>query len=153
MREHKLTTINDRIFLYPVPVIKEKKYLIEIENEMHAVVFNALIQSQVIRDPLEQEVNYQKIEQHSDGKTWIYKLNNETLHLLANREVNSQRAETVEKVLTKKIWSILEANSESSRIEACDNLLKVYKAQLNCSECQKMGITEIPIKKFINLLN
>lgn len=148
----KKTKTEDVFFIYPTPVIKDKKYLIQTNSEIEARVKLALLNSGVLKTPLKDENIYEKVKLHKDGTTWIYQLNeNSEWLILKNRKLNLDKAKKVEDVLKNKIISVfkIETNFDQHIIK----ILKIYKAQTNCSECQKLGIKELPIPLFIDLLS
>lgn len=66
-------------------------------------------------------------------------------------KIGIEKAKKVEDVLKNKIISLFEKNSNLD--EQIKKVFKVYQAQINCSECQKLGIKELPIHLFLDLLN
>ncbi len=152
MTVFKKTNIGDTILLYPTPVIKDKKYLIQTNSEIEARVKLALLNGGILKTPLEDETIYEKVKLHKDGKTQIYQLheNSEWL-ILKDRKLNIDKAKKVEEILKNKITSLFE--SDTNFDEQIKKVLKIYKAQANCSECQKLGIKELAIPKFIDLLS
>ncbi|MAE59559.1 MAG: hypothetical protein CME69_11800 [Halobacteriovorax sp.] len=148
----KKTKTEEIILLYPTPVIKDKKYLIQTGSEVEARVKLALLNSGILKTPLEDKTIYEKVRVHKDGKTKVYQLNEVSEWLtLENRKLNIEKAKKVEDVLKNKIISLFEKDSNID--EQIKKVLKVYQAQINCSECQKLGIKELLIPKFIQLLN
>jgi len=69
-RQFKLVENSDGIFLYPIPVIKEKKYLIQCSSHDAAQEFIKSIQNGEIFHPDQETIIAQKF--HSDGQTPIF---------------------------------------------------------------------------------
>lgn len=152
MTVFKKTKTEEIILLYPTPVIKNKKYLIQTGSEIEARVKLALLNSGILKTPLEDRTIYEKVRVHKDGKTKVYQLDKNSEWLtLENRKLNIEKAKKVEDVLKNKIISLFEKNSNLD--EQIKKVFKVYQAQINCSECQKLGIKELPIHLFLDLLN
>ena len=147
----KKTKIEGDILLYPTPIIKDKKYLIQTKSEVEATVKLALLNSGLLKTPLEDELVYEKVRIHKDGKTQIYKLDENTKWLtLINRTLNIEKAKKVETVLKNKITLLF--NSEINFDDQVNRISKIYQAQTNCSECQKLGIKELDIPRFVEML-
>jgi hypothetical protein len=72
MRELKITTIQGIIFLYPVPVIKEKKYLIRCESLEKANELIQEISNQKIQHPDNGSPDFQFVSLHTDQQTKIF---------------------------------------------------------------------------------
>lgn len=71
IREFKITTINGCIYLYPVPVMKEKKYLIRCESVEQAHVLMQEMANQKIPHPDKQNDKFKVIGLHTDQQTQI----------------------------------------------------------------------------------
>jgi hypothetical protein len=75
LRELRQTKINDKIYLFPVPVIKERKYLILCESLDEAQeIINGVAQKKIQHPDLVSE-DFIQITYHSDGLTRIMALN------------------------------------------------------------------------------
>ena len=72
MRELKITMIQGIIYLYPVPVIKEKKYLIRCASLEIATVLIQEISNQKISHPDHSGPEFQFVSLHADQKTKIF---------------------------------------------------------------------------------
>jgi hypothetical protein len=69
-----MVSIKDQIYIYPFPVIKDKKYLIHMESKEIAELFTVQVSSGEIDSPDGKIDSLPEIGIHSDGKTKIYKL-------------------------------------------------------------------------------
>jgi hypothetical protein len=75
LRELRQTKINGKTYLFPVPVIKERKYLILCDDEAEALeIINAVAQKRYQHPDLVTE-DFIKLTFHSDGLTKIMALN------------------------------------------------------------------------------
>jgi hypothetical protein len=72
MRELKITNINGTIYLYPVPVIKEKKYLIRCASMETAKEIIHEILENILSHPDDSEENFQFVSIHTDQRTKIF---------------------------------------------------------------------------------
>lgn len=77
MRELRATSINGKMYLFPVPVIKERKYLIYCshENEANMIINDIKNKKLVHPDLLSKDFLY--LCQHTDHQTKIFVLNPE----------------------------------------------------------------------------
>lgn len=143
--QFKAVQIKERCFLYPQPVVKENKYLLEIPTQF-SEVFILLFQARFLENPEGDWKGWEKTEVHSDGKTPIYKLEveNLSLSLLSNPEEDPQKAKTINALLEKKIKAIL-----SGEVDSKESLKKVFENQKNCSTCQKLGINSFELEEVI----
>ncbi|MCR9204363.1 MAG: hypothetical protein NXH75_07295 [Halobacteriovoraceae bacterium] len=142
----KAVKIKERCFLYPLPVIKANKYLLEVPSEF-SEVFILLFQANFLENPETNWKGWNKTEVHSDGKTPIYKLDAEnlSLSLLTTPEEDPQKAKTINSLLEKKIKAIL-----NGEVGAKESLKKVFENQKNCSTCQMLGITSSELEEVID---
>lgn len=72
-REFKKVEIDGSIHLYPIPVIREKKYLIECGSDEEAGNLMTLIDQNLIPHPDTDLSEFQLKGHHTDGKTPIYR--------------------------------------------------------------------------------
>ncbi len=145
MRNHfKSVLIKGRCFLYPLPVIKENKYLLEVPKDF-SDIFILLFQNHFLKNPEGNWKGWQKSEVHSDGKTPIYQLDIENLSLafLPSQE-DPQKAATINELLEKKIKAVLQGTQGAK-----ESLKKTYENQKNCSTCQRLGIASAELEKVI----
>ncbi len=71
LRELRQTKINEKIYLFPVPVIKERKYLILCEDEAEAMeIINGVAHKRYQHPDLVSE-DFIQITLHTDGSTRI----------------------------------------------------------------------------------
>lgn len=143
--QFKSVLIKGRCFLYPLPVIKENKYLLEVPQDF-SDIFILLFQNHFLKNPEGDWKGWQKSEVHSDGKTPIYRLDIENLSLtiLSSPEEAPQKAATINELLEKKIKAVFQG------IEgAKESLKKTYENQISCSTCQRLGIASAEREKVI----
>ena len=74
-RELRATKINQKIYLFPYPVIKERKYLILCENEQQAQEIIQGVKDKKFQHPDLISDDFIFLTLHSDGVTKIYTLN------------------------------------------------------------------------------
>ena len=75
LRELRQTKINEKIYLFPVPVIKERKYLILCEDEAEALEIMDGVARKRYQHPDLVSEDFIQITFHSDGLTKIMALN------------------------------------------------------------------------------
>ena len=71
MRELKITTIKDVVYLYPVPVLKENKYLVRCESIEKAHELINDISNNNISHPDNYHEHFQVVSLHTDQQTKI----------------------------------------------------------------------------------
>jgi len=144
----KEVKVLNKSFLYPLPVIKEKKYLIEL-GEVPADFMIYALEKSFVESPDSSLTFYMKNGIHTDGKTPYYLLDLDKVkfNLLKNKNLEPKRSETIETLLNKKILSVLK-NEEESKPE----LIKCFRKQLKCSTCQRLGFQSEELKKLLGLL-
>lgn len=71
MRELKITNIQGIVFLYPVPVLKDNKYLIRCESIEKANELVASITKKTMAHPDQTSGDYKVIGIHTDQQTKI----------------------------------------------------------------------------------
>ncbi len=143
---YKHTKVDGVTYLYPVPVIKENKYLVEVRAE-HADFFIFVFKLKFLKS-LDQSPDFiYKLRVHSDGNTEIFKIDYDGLHfnLLENSSEDSQKALIIEKLLSSKIISCLKGEEG-----AVQNFIKSLKKQMNCKTCQRLGILKPELKKIVD---
>lgn len=75
MREMRVTTIQGKVYLFPVPVIKERKYLILCSTENEAYLISKAIQEGLLVHPDLISSDFVYFTHHTDNQTKIYYLN------------------------------------------------------------------------------
>lgn len=75
MRELRATKIEGRIYLFPLPVIKDRKYLILCEDEAQAQLIAAKVQAGKLQHPDLISEDFVFLTYHSDKQTKIFVLN------------------------------------------------------------------------------
>lgn len=71
MRDLKITTIQGTIYLYPVPVMKENKYLIRCGSIEKANELMAEVSKQAVDHPDKRNENFKVVGIHTDQQTEI----------------------------------------------------------------------------------
>ena len=145
---YKKVSVNNRCFLYPMPIIKQAKYLIEVEEEF-ADFFIFAFEHKMLpsADGLPEFLEESGI--HNDGATKIYAVKRPSLkfRLLKHPEEDLEKSQTIETILNKKLTAVLEKQEGS--IAA---LSKTYLNQRKCKTCVQLGINDSSLMKFMNLL-
>ncbi len=72
MRDFKKVEIHGEIYLYPVPVIKNNKYLIHCGSEIKADLIITAVSQKKIPHPDENNHSFVTKGYHTDGKTPIF---------------------------------------------------------------------------------
>lgn len=72
MRELRVTKIEGRVYLYPVPVIKERKYLIACSTEAEAIKVAKAIQDKKVTHPDLISEYFLFLTYHTDKQTKIF---------------------------------------------------------------------------------
>lgn len=78
MREMRSTEIEGRIYLFPVPVVKERKYLIFCSSKEEAEKITVAIREKRITHPDLLSDHFMFLTYHSDKQTKIFVLNPRT---------------------------------------------------------------------------
>lgn len=76
-REMKLTTINGKMYLFPIPVVKERKYLILCSSEKEAELISLAIKERKLVHPDLVSADFHYLTLHNDKQTKIFTLNPE----------------------------------------------------------------------------
>lgn len=74
MREMKMTKIEGRIYLFPIPVVTERKYLIACSTEEEAHKISEAIRSKKISHPDLLSDHFLYLTHHTDRQTKIFVL-------------------------------------------------------------------------------
>ncbi len=69
--EFKVVTIKGNCFLYPVPVVKNHKYLLKVPTEDASLYIKAF-KGQLITSPDSKRDDWLELGLHTDGRTSIY---------------------------------------------------------------------------------
>lgn len=75
MRELRQTKIDGRIYLFPVPVVKERKYLIFCSSEAEAQKISEAVREKKLTHPDLISEQFVFLTLHSDKQTKIFVLN------------------------------------------------------------------------------
>jgi len=144
-RQYKKSKINGETYLYPIPVIKNSKYLIYIEKEYVAFFIDSW-KNGFLTHPDENPSYLKGVMLHSDDRTPIMKIMYGNLHFefLQGEE---EKKMSISKVLSLKINSFL--NKES---DAKSKLIQTFNNQLKCKTCQKLGVGSDEVLSWISHL-
>jgi hypothetical protein len=147
--EYKKVQIKGQCFLYPVPVAKESKYLIKV-NETFSDFFLYAYGESFLKSADFKGDYLKQSGLHDDGNTIIYEIvpPKLKLNLLANSELDPKKSEVVEKLLTKKIAACLQ-EVEGAR----NDLEKSFERQKKCKTCIILGILSPKLEKLISLIS
>ncbi len=74
MRKFSLIEKTNEIYLYPTPVVQNKKYLISCANQHEAQRIKELIDSHTVKHPDSDMSDFIVEKIHTDGRTQILKL-------------------------------------------------------------------------------
>lgn len=77
MRELKSTTIEGRVYLFPVPVVPERKYLIFCSSLAEAEMISSAVKANELTHPDLLSEHFIFLTYHSDKQTKIFVLNPE----------------------------------------------------------------------------
>lgn len=72
MRELRITKIQDRTYLYPVPVFKDRKYLVLCESEAEALRIIQQVQQKTLSHPDLISEDFAFLTYHTDQQTKIF---------------------------------------------------------------------------------
>jgi len=141
----KITQPNGQLLLYPVPVIKEKKFLLLAHNELQAAILISGFAHGIIK--IDACV---KVTTHSDGATPIYQLDlsDKSIPLLNQREKNIERAQQLETILCKHMWNLFQADAQH-KSQMQNKLWQMYSNQTSCSSCIELGIQAEQLATFM----
>ncbi len=145
----KCVQVSEQSFLYPFPVIKGSKYLIQVPDNFANFYAQALTHG-FLQSPLDSVSYYQKEGLHTDGKTPLFSFNRPklTFTLLQASAENHDKKKSIEKILNTKILAVL-AGKPNSKAE----LEHRYAQQKKCSTCQQLGIGHPHLEKLIHNLS
>ncbi len=146
--EFKKAWLKDKTFIYPLPVIKEQKYLIEV-HENFADFWIYAFSTGFITSPDISKNYLNKVTLHQDGKTEIFNIDLKQIRfkILEHDESQIQKISTIENLLNNKIKSVLNDETHSKQ-----QLKKIYENQKKCSTCQNLGINKPKVEEFFRLL-
>lgn len=82
-KEFKKVLIGEICYLYPLPVIKENKYLIEVEINLADLIIEKILNGQ-IKSPDETPGYLIKKGYHQDGKTPLFRINKDLISFSKN---------------------------------------------------------------------
>lgn len=145
--------LHEVFHLYPIPIIKEKKYLLNIETADSKILefFLKSFELGYLSPPYESDANYYTDPRtHIDGKTPIYSFD---LKLIFFKFLNVPTGENEKKV--KKNNEILSKNVVSVLKDGKSQYPKLahrFQMQQKCSTCQEYGINSEDLGKTIELL-
>ena len=134
----------DGRFIYPWPIIKGEKFLISTPSVRAAQYVILLYSIGYLDSPPSFESRL-----HSDEVTSIYEIPSKgpVVAFLPRRQDDLNSATSIEKVLSKALWAFVE--TEEPKQENATALTRRFEAQLSCSSCQGLGITDQSISDFV----
>jgi hypothetical protein len=86
-REMKVTTLDGKIYLFPIPVVKDRKYLIACSSEEEAKFICLAIQEERVVHPDLISEDFIFLTYHTDRRTKIFYLNPKVSNL--ERDIKS----------------------------------------------------------------
>jgi ASC-1-like (ASCH) protein len=143
--QYKQVSFSVLNFLYPTPVIKELKYLIELDEKL-TNFFIFAFEHKYLESADSKPSFLVEDRVHEDGRTKIYQIDYSNLHfsLLKNKSLDLKKANSIEKLLRKKIVEFLRGEEKSK-----DALLNTFEKQKKCSTCLKLGIDDPNLKQLM----
>ena len=141
----KQVKLNNCTYLYPMPVIKNHKYLIQIDDQ-YVYFFMHAFEHAFVASP-DEKLNWLVFSHvHTDGNTSIFTISFDQL-VFRFFEVDNDQSIKLTQLLTQKIKAVLKQD-----ILAVDKLKQIYLNQLKCSTCQSLGIAQPKLKQLIGFL-
>ena len=171
----KIASNRQQHYLFPIPVIEDKKFLIETESLNEAQLLQRLLEAGwiVFNDEAPSEFWMEGL--HADGRTRRYTPDWSKLVLsyfprdLGNDEIQAEKDEfkmtRLEKVVSKALSELIQYQSQSDdqplsqssgevRSDDEQQLLEKLKnkiqAQKNCRTCQSLGIAKVDFSLLFN---
>ncbi|NCN39746.1 hypothetical protein GW916_00715 [bacterium] len=172
----KIASNRQQHYLFPIPVIEDKKFLIETESLNEAQLLQRLLEAGwiVFNDEAPSEF-WMEEGLHADGRTRRYTPDWSKLVLsyfprdLGNDEIQAEKDEfkmtRLEKVVSKALSELIQYQSQSDdqplsqssgevRSDDEQQLLEKLKnkiqAQKNCRTCQSLGIAKVDFSLLFN---
>ena len=145
----KKASLGGDTYLFPLPVIREKKYLIRTHDEFSEIFLNAF-ENKYLDSPDVGLRPFVLCGAHTDGRTQVLEFDYDNLHfkLLKNRDLDPDKATTIETLLSKKIAAFLRREEKSHQ-----ELRESVEKQKKCKTCQSLGINDTQLKNFFNLID
>lgn len=146
--EFRKVRVQDKTYLYPFPVLKGNKYLIEVKDDFAEFLILSL-KNQYLYSPDRDKDYLVEIGVHTDGNTPIFQIENSKLcfNFLPNAERDPKKAKALHQLISNKVISVL-VNDKDAR----QKLKQRFESQLKCSTCKSLGIGEPKIKEWIKKL-
>jgi hypothetical protein len=139
-RSHKLIVRDSLCLLYPVPVIENKKYLIEVETQELGELIIWGLKTDLLLSPLE---SFYALRVHSDASTSVLApaWTKIRFRLFDKRssELNSY-IDRIESILSQALVSWAQCHP-SERAAQLSKLQNLWQAQKKCQTCISLGIT------------
>ncbi|PIP89094.1 MAG: hypothetical protein COW01_16050 [Bdellovibrionales bacterium CG12_big_fil_rev_8_21_14_0_65_38_15] len=134
----------DGRFIYPWPIIKGEKFLISTPGVRAAQYLILLYSKGYLNVPPSFESRL-----HSDEVTLIYDIPSKgpVIAFLPKRQEDLTSATSIEKVLSKALWAFVE--TQEPKQENALALTRRFEAQLSCSSCQGLGISDQSVADFV----
>jgi len=129
--------------LFPLPVIKDEKFLIEVNTIQEAQLLLFLLKKQWVEiDPESPASLWKELAIHQDGQTQRFAPDWGQLRINYLPGEPNEKTKAVEAVLSRLVAKWVEA-PYSEQAKALKELEQKIKAQLNCKSCQSYGIGEV----------
>lgn len=141
------------ILLFPTPVQKEAMFLITAPTEFHAEVYKYLLDFGALAAPLDPGRSFRRAGTHTDRVTPIFEVNWDELELriLPLRHLDVSRATLLEQLFAKKFTQLLRAPERAG--ELIRDIQFRFSQQQLCSECQRLGISDVELVKWFEGLS
>lgn len=141
-RTFKLAKMKDMSVIYPHPVKKGEKYLIQPNHNLGDTELQLLVSALnegYLSTQKDHSSYYRNMGTHTDGQTPVYELMIEQLHFnfLNNKESDLKKGEAIEKILSKKLIALIIADTPDDRLEALNDFKKRLEAQKKGNSIQK----------------
>jgi hypothetical protein len=139
-REHKLINRQTFCLLYPVPVVEDKKYLIEVQTLPLAEL---LIWAMKTRLLLSTGETFIQNRIHTDARTPVLALNWDKVRfqIFDQRTHSTFHIDQIESVMTRALINWAESSSLDKDVKL-EKVQKLWKAQINCKTCKSLGILD-----------
>lgn len=84
MRDLQLTQIEGKIYLFPIPVVKDRKYLISCSSSQEAALISEAVKLKILTHPDLISEHFLFLTYHTDRQTKIFVLGPVGSKLLSN---------------------------------------------------------------------
>lgn len=149
----KSVNIDHSFHLYPLPVIKENKYLIDINSNNSSVLdfFIKCFKYKYLSSPEAGFNSYYKNKKiHIDGKTQVFSFDQTKImfnFLEIPTDQDKTKVEKINEILSEKVKAVLYRDKS-----LYSELSKRFEMQKKCKTCQKYGIDSEKINEILSIL-